>query len=294
MSNFDDLFDPQPQEQPAFDKDSWAERKQNERQEVYALADKTALEVGADGDKFKAFLDVKSRLIHYSATNALLVLSQHPLATQLRDFDGWKKEGVSIKRGENHIKILEAGKSYAREDGSVGTGWKIKHVFDVSQTTAKPKTSPSISYDDRVLLKALIAKAPVPIQGADELPGNMGAYFDSQKQTIFVRRGMDAHDIVRSLSKELAHAELALTKKDYSRENSALAAYSVSYIVSKRYGVDVSGYDFSMVPESVKNTDVQSFRTTLNEICDVSKEITGRMNKALEHGKPSKGKEQER
>ena len=259
MSNFDDLFDPQPQEQPAFDKDSWAERKQNERQEVYALADKTALEVGADGDKFKAFLDVKSRLIHYSATNTLLVLSQHPLATQLRDFDGWKKEGVSIKRGENHIKILEAGKSYAREDGSVGTGWKIKHVFDVSQTTAKPKTSPSVSYDDRVLLKALIAKAPVPIQGADELPGYMGAYFDSQKQTIFVRRGLEANDIVR-----------------------------------KRYGVDVSGYDFSMVPESVKNTDVQSFRTTLNEICDVSKEITGRVNKALEHGKPSKGKEQER
>ena len=102
------------------------------------------------------------------------------------------------------------------------------------------------------------------------------------------------NDIVRSLSKELAHAELALTKKDYSRENSALAAYSVSYIVSKRYGVDVSGYDFSMVPESVKNTDVQSFRTTLNEICDVSKELTGRMNKALEHGKPPKGKEQER
>ena len=74
MSNFDDLFDAQPrqeQEDHPFDKEAWAEKKQAERQEVYELADATTLEVSEDGEKFKAFLDVKSRLIHYSATNAL-------------------------------------------------------------------------------------------------------------------------------------------------------------------------------------------------------------------------------
>ena len=196
MNNFDDLFEAQaedaPEERP-FDKDSWVEKKQAERQAVYELADKTTLEVSADGGQYKLFLDVKSRLIHYSATKVLLVMAQRPLATQLRDFNGWRKEGVSIKRGENHIKILEAGNNYERDDGSIGTGWNVKHVFDISQTTSKAKTPPAQVPDDRKLLKALIHKAPVPIQGVDELPNNMGVLYDHDQKTIFVRRGMDAH-----------------------------------------------------------------------------------------------------
>ena len=139
MSIFDDLFEPeaQPEQQERpFDKDAWAEKKQAERQEVYELADKTTEEVSTDGDKYRNFLDVKSRLIHYSATNALLVLAQKPLATQLKDFNAWKKDGVSIRRGENHIKILEAGDSYERGDGSIGTSWN-SHCFceSISQSS---------------------------------------------------------------------------------------------------------------------------------------------------------------
>ena len=297
MNNFDDLFEAQaedaPEERP-FDKDSWMEKKQAERQTVYELADKTTLEVSADGDKYKSFLDVKSRLIHYSATNALLVMAQRPLATQLRDFNGWRKEGVSIKRGENHIKILEAGNNYERDDGSIGTGWNVKHVFDISQTTSKAKTPPAQVPDDRQLLKALIHKAPVPIQGVDELPNNMGALYDHDQKTIFVRRGMDAHDIFRSLSKELAHAELAISRPDYTRQDAGFAAYSVSYVVCKRYGVDVSNYDFSRLPDSFREADPQSIRSQLSEIGETAKEITGRMNRALEQSKTPRGKEQER
>ena len=252
------------------------------------------MEVSADGDKYKSFLDVKSRLIHYSATNALLVMAQRPLATQLRDFNGWRKEGVSIKRGENHIKILEAGNNYERDDGSIGTGWNVKHVFDISQTTSKAKTPPAQVTDDRQLLKALIHKAPVPIQGVDELPNNMGALYDHDKKTIFVRRGMDAHDIFRSLSKELAHAELAISRPDYTRQDAGFAAYSVSYVICKRYGVDVSNYDFSRLPDSFREADPQSIRSQLSEIGETAKEITGRMNRALEQSKTPRGKEQER
>ncbi len=298
MNDFDDLFDNQPQdnthEDHSFDKDTWAEKKQTERQEVYQLAEKATKDVSADGDKFKSFLDVKSRLIHYSATNALLILEQNPLASQLKDFNGWKKAGVSIKRGENHIKILEAGKSYERGDGSIGTGWNVKHVFDVSQTTSRNQPQPAIKVEDRQLLKALIHKAPVSIQGVDELPNNMGAFYDHDQKTIFVRRGMDAHDIFRSLSKELAHAELAISNPDYNRADAGFAAYSVSYMVSKRYGVDVSAYDFSQLPESFRKAEPQSIRAQLNQIGETAKEITGRMNRALEQAKAPRGKEQER
>ena len=295
MSNFDDLFEARGQEtfdNRAFDKDAWAEKKQAER--VYALADKTTKEVSTDGERYKAFLDVKARLIHYTATNTLLVLAQKPMATQLRDFDAWKEAGASIRKEETHIKILEPGGSYERADGSVGTGFNVKHVFDIAQTTAKPRQRPNPVRDDRQLIAALIHRAPVQIQGVDELPSSMGALYDREQDVIFVRRGMEAGDIFRSLSKELAHAELAYTTPDYNRKDVAFAAYSVSYVVCRRYGIDVSGYDFNRMPERFREADSKDIRAELSIICDTAKEITGRMHRALEQNKTPKNKEQER
>lgn len=297
MSNFDDLFETngRPEmEEKNFDKDAWAEKKQAERDEVYALAEETTREVSTEGDRYKAFLDVKARLIHYTATNTLLVLAQKPMATQLREFDAWKDMGASIRKEETHIKILEPGGSYERADGSVGTGFNVKHVFDISQTTAKPRQRPNPVRDDRQLIAALIHRSPVPIQGVDELPNDMGAFYDRDQDVIFVRRGMEAGDIFRSLSKELAHAELAYTTPDYNRKDAAFAAYSVSYVVCRRYGVDVSGYDFTKMPERFREADPKDIRRELSAICDTAKEITGRMHRALEQDKAPKSKEKER
>ena len=147
---------------------------------------------------------------------------------------------------------------------------------------------------DSSVVAALIHRSPVQIQGVDELPNSMGALYDREQDVIFVRRGMEAHDIFRSLSKELAHAELAYTTPDYNRQDAAFAAYSVSYVVCKRYGIDVSGYDFSRMPERFKETEPKDIRAELSAICDAAKEITGRMHRALEKDKAPKNKEQER
>ena len=113
MSNFDDIFSgqgekPRWNDQP-FDKEAWAAKKQEERKELYALADSTATEVSKDGDKFRQYLDVQSRFSRYTPTNALLILAQMPEATQLKDFDGWKEAGVSVQRKPRSVKILEPG-----------------------------------------------------------------------------------------------------------------------------------------------------------------------------------------
>lgn len=213
MNSFDDIFEghvsQRGQTNQPFDKEAWAEKKQAERQSVYDLADTTAVEVSTDGSKFQSYLDVQTRFSRYSATNVLLILAQKPEATQLKDFNGWKEAGASIKRQQKGISILEPGEEYERADGSIGTSYNVKRVFDISQTTARAKVQPAISVDDRLLLKALISRSPVPMQTVDDLPNHMGALYDHDQQVIFVRRGMDAADIFRSVSKELAHAEIA-------------------------------------------------------------------------------------
>ncbi len=298
MNSFDDIFESSAvrndrNAQP-FDKDAWAEKKQAERQAVYEMADAAAAEVCADGEKFRAYLDTQIRFDRYSATNALLILAQMPEATQLKDFDGWKDAGASIKRQQKGFSILEPGDEYTREDGTIGTSYNVKKVFDISQTTARAKIQPTVSVDDRLLLKALIHRPPVPIQMVDDLPGNMGALYDHDQQVIFVRRGMDAPDIFRSVSMELAHAEIGATREDYTRDGAAFPAYCASYMLCKKNGVDVRDYDFSALPENLRESDPQTQRAALSEIRDTAAGISARMSRVLEQSKAPKSKGQER
>ena len=271
----------------------WAEKKQLEKESVYQLIDSTAEEISENPDKLKAFLDVQARMDKYSSANALLIYSQLPEATRLKDFAGWGEDNVRVKKGAKSISILEPVE-YTKSDGSQGISYNVKKMFDVSQTNSRQRPRPAPQVEDRLLLQALIRKPPVPIQGIDELPNNMGAYYDHDQSVIFVRRGMEAHDIFRSLSKEIAHAELAAADPNYTRADAGFAAYSISYVVCKRYSVDVSGYDFSRLPDSFRDADPQSIRATLNEISDVAKDMTSRMSRALEQNKPPRTKEQER
>lgn len=207
MNNFDDIFDApeakKSRNDQTFDKGAWAEKKQAERKTVYDLADSTAETVAADGGKFRDYLDVQTRFSRYTATNALLILAQMPQATQLKDFESWRSTGAYIKRQEmgHGISILEPGDEYQREDGSVGTFYNVKKVYDVSQTSTRAKVQPVVSVDERMLLRALIHNPPVPMQTVDTLPNNMGALYDHDQGVIFVRRGMAADDIFRSVSK---------------------------------------------------------------------------------------------
>ena len=237
---------------------------------------------------------MQSRFSRYTPTNALLILAQMPEAIQLKDFDGWKEAGVSVQRKPKSVKILEPGKEYDREDGTRGTSFEVKRVYDVSQTRGRVRSAPAVKLDDRVLLKALIHRTPVPIQTVDSLPNNMGAMYDHNQQVIFVCRGMSAKDIFCSVSKELAHAELAGTRQDYNRNDAAFKAYSASYLLCKRHGVDVSDYNFSRLPASFRESNPQQVRETLTEIRDTANQIYTRMYRALEQNRTPKSKEQER
>lgn len=296
MNNFDDIFDSHPpaRDDSSFDKEAWAEKKQAERKRVFELADTTALAICSEGSKYQAFLDVQARFFRYTPTNALLIYAQMPQATQLRDFNGWREMGTPVRKGSSHLSILEPGNQYQRVDGSWGTYYNVKKVYDISQTSARNRGTPAPVPDDRSLLMALIHKSPVPIQTVDTLPNNMGALYDHNQSVIFVRRGMDAPSIFRSMSKELSHAQLAQLLPDYSRESAAFSAYCASYLLCRQYGIDASGYNFSRLPDSFIQSDPQTVRQILTDIRDAAFEVSARMNKALDQSKIPRGKEQER
>lgn len=206
-----------------------------------------------------------------------------------------RKRNIRIQCWLNRKEAETLAKEYEREDGSVGTSFNVKKVFDISQTTALARPRPQASVDDRTLLTALIHKAPVPMKMVDELPSNTVALYDNEQQVIFVRRGMDAQDLFRGVSKELAHAEIALSRDSYSRSEASFAAYSASYILCKQHNVPTGGYyNFSMLPEGLSAKSPQELRGVLNEIRDTANSISNRMYRVLEQAKAPRAQDQER
>jgi len=286
MSSFDDLFR-QESEQPAprndrpFDKEAWKQQKQEQREMVYAMIDDTAQTVARDGAAFQKYLDVQSRFDRYSVANALLILAQKPDATRIADFDTWKEQGAFIRKKETGFYILEPGEEYRREDGTVGISYNPKKMFDISQTGNNCKLETPTYPDDRTRIKVLMDHAPVPIRISDALPEGTNALYRPEAREIQIRKGMDAGNIFRSLSQELAHAEMDKGDGSYSRSDHAFHAYCVSYMLCKQYGVDTNGYRFDRAPQMLEGMDPQEIRTELSVIRETAVEISGRMNRML-------------
>lgn len=307
MNNFDDLFEQRPQKEtvprkpePQAEKPKkqwWQVKEEKQRKEAYATLDKIFGEFSEGTGSMEAYLDVQSRFPFHSARNALLIEAKCPHAERIHDEKGWKDMGVTVLEEEKRLPIiiLEPGKAYRREDGSVGQNFYAKEVYDISQTTARDEAQPQVSYDDRLLLKGLIASSPVPIRAVEELPQGRGAVYDPEQNAILVKKGMDAPDIFRCVSLEAANVQLAQSHEGYSREAEGYKAYAVSYMLCQRYGVDVKGYDISRLDGVLQGQDPrEEVPAALTDMRDTFKEMNGRMARAMGLTRTSRQKEQER
>ena len=279
MPNFDDLFTDQPAQQgeKPFDKAAWAARKQAEREGVYAMIDNSVQNMSKEGGLFQAYLDVQARFDLYSVSNAILIAAQCPEATKLADFDSWKASGVYVRRGEDAITIMEPGKEYQRDDGSVGVSYNVKKVFDISQTRVAQRPAPAVVRDERLLLKALMNNAPCRFAISNELPEGVNVAYHPQEHTVYIRQGLDAPTIFRGLAQELARAHM--DRDEITCESPDFTAYSVSYMLCRRNGVPVEGFSFECLPESYAGMDARALRAEVGIMRDVAGSITADMNR---------------
>ncbi len=286
MDNLDKLFEEQEtsvQEKQPFDRDEYVARKKAERDEVYGIIEDATKEMQSSGKLFQEFLDVQARFDRYSVSNAILILSQNPEAAgPLKTFDAWKKDKVSVAKGEKAILLLEPGKEYEREDGSKGVNYGVKRVFDITQTKDYQRMEPEARRDERTLLKSLITDAPCKMKISNEMAENTNALYKSDEKTIFVRQGMDGPRIFQALTKELAQAHMD-KGAGFRHSDNYITAYCVSYMLCKRYGVPANTYEFKDMPEKYTKMTPKEFRAELSKIRDVAGEISRDMNRVMEN-----------
>ena len=254
-NSFDSLLNasavPQDEKVQAFIAES-----KNNRNRCYELSEQVTAQVATDGKMLQKYLDVQSTFDRYTTNNALLILAQRPDAQKLGDYGYWRDHGFYLKRMErqNPVLILEPGKTYKREDGTVGNYYNAKKLYDISQTTMSDTTIQKSEYEEHDLIRALVSTPPVNIVAAEpeQMPDEKGAFFKPEEGCIYVRKGMSAQEIFKSLVPELVFAGYADGNPHYDKNEDAFHVSCASYMLCKKYGIDTSRYDFHMHQSSLK------------------------------------------
>lgn len=281
--------------QENFDRECWKEARQQELTDTFALLDGTLSGAFYMEGKYAQFLDLQSRLPGFRAGNVALVMAQRPDAMDVATFNEWKDRKCSVQAGEKGLKIL-VPVTYNREsDGQQGVAFRVAAAFDVSQTDAKDRAAPAVPAPDmQKLLSALLRRSPVRVI-PDEKLGQDAAWSQTERAVI-VQPGLGETAAFAALAREISKAYMKDEHPAYAGAAYGLPELSAAYIVCKRYGVDVSGFDFSHVAEysDANGFDVKGLQKLLNDARTAANSICEQMELTLHPVKQQEKNQPER
>lgn len=246
-----------------------AQRDEDRQAKIGAAHELLSAKVAAltDSDEWRAMLAMAARFHHYSWRNCLMILAQRPDATRVAGYRTWQGLGRQVRKGEAGIKIW-AGFEYTTEDDEHRdangepekvrrTGYKVEHVWDVSQTDGEdlPEVTPELLTGEAPerLWEALAAQ--VAGRGyelrREAVPGspNANGAVTPAERTVRVRSDLSDAAAVKTLAHELGHiccghADGSCTDPRSRRE---VEAESVAFLVCDAFGLDTSGYTIAYV-----------------------------------------------
>ncbi len=243
------------------DEDARSERRREQLAAIHQqLTD--AVDQLATSDAWLHMLQVAARLPSYSLNNTLLVAVQRPDATAVAGYRAWAAVGRQVRRGEKGIAILapclyKAEESDGAEPGDAARvlrGFRVVHVFDISQTDGPPvPEAPQLLRGEAPdglweQLATLVAQDGFELQRGD--CGGPNGYTDYQRRVVRVRDDVDDAQAVKTLAHELGHIRADhehryLGAPASSRRCRGLAeveAESIAFIVLASSGADASSF----------------------------------------------------
>ena len=94
---------------------------------IVRLAAQTARQITANSGNYMAFLNTAAHNFKYSFRDQLLIFAQKPDATACAQTDFWNEHGRWVNRGTTGIALLV----------DTERGYKLRHVFDMSDTNSR-------------------------------------------------------------------------------------------------------------------------------------------------------------
>ena len=281
------------------------------------LAEVTALRSGED---WRRYLDFQAKLHSYSPNNVMLIARQHAQAfadglvpsaepTYVAGFNTWRALGRSVSKGQHGYAILapcrydrrvavdpegrsrSLAKSEVPAEGEsvearkVLAGFRVEHVFDLSQTTgvelAEPPRPALLQGEAPPGLGATVLEL-IESRGfrVDTVPG-AGAMQGANGQTnwgartVLVRADMDDAAMVKTLIHEAAHVILheAAPGQYLPRAAKEVEAESVAYVVAAAHGMATDGYSFPYVAGWAGTDTAKAVAATQGRVAKAARQI---------------------
>ena len=193
-------------------------------------------------EAMQKYLEFADQFHQYSPYNIMLILLSKPDATEVAGFQTWKKMNRYVKKGEKGIPIfaplLHKEDSEKENSPLVLNGFRVVHVFDISQTDGEPLPpvpdwkSPEKNAE---LTEKLIRFA--------ECKGIRVSFKDLSGETQGISYGseieIDNSAGFKTLVHEIAHSLLHFNSVDtLSREIKELQAEASALIVARHFGIE--------------------------------------------------------
>ena len=291
MARLEDLI----QQKQQRDED-WKAKKTAEREELSQLSDDAVMRVTSEPDAYLHYLDTQAINPQYSAANVMLAMAQNPSITYINSLENWGKLGRSVNAKENGLKI-RASDPYVK-DGRQYHGYKIGRVFDITQTHGKAGI-PALTLRDNTpemeaALSRLLDSAGVPV--VTDAAMYQDAFYDPKTQRITVSTRLTDSKTFAALSREIVHASIHDRGRYpyYSREDCAMDAECVSYMLCRNFGVDTLQPNVSRVGQVFDGMEAQDRRSVVDSLQkifrrlqrDIQREISPQERKQPEQNRP--------
>lgn len=266
-------------------KNKWKEQNEK-RKELYKKISDTSFSIVKDSNSFKAYLNVLSRFYKYSVGNCMLILESEPNAKQIKSKQDWIDKGYDTLEGAKTITILEPNNS----NGT--TYYNPKEEYDISQTNAPiPEEK---NYTEREILFALFDICTAEREIVDTLPnGEKGSQYVESENKLYMCRGLKPEYLIKTVIQEIAKMEM---KGIEQSEINEFKTYCISYMMCKKYGIDVTEFEFSDLPkELVNQKDSKNIRQELEGIRENFATLSTKVNEYfIKEEKAKNNKEQGR
>lgn len=262
-------------------KEEYAALKKQEREETWMQIDGQAQSVFKDGASLQKFLDFMTGQYNMpKVPNLLLLYSQNPEVKLVKSFDEWKHDRRSLRTGVHGYTYIIDTKY--EKDGEMLSGYAISKGYDITQTKGRPLEERP-QRDIHTLLEAVLKNQNIRLQIADNLPDKIQAQYIPNQRTIYIRNGMSEITTFHAINRELACAALDQHDGNYARNRVNAQAFCATYILGKRYGVDVSGFDLEKVAgiQEHGQKDPQELRLFLNDVRTAAYGIRGHIERNL-------------
>lgn len=264
---------------PPHYRERYRSKADQDRVHLNQMISNTISRINTEPEAFKQYLDIQSRFPTFTVKNAILVMAQNADATYLADAETWKDKGFTIHRGETGVQIFGPGISDSEANDDTKSSVSIRTLYDVHQTTALPTPEPTIHYDQRLLLKAILRTSPCKVDSSTSVTVTRKALYNLQNDTILIHPGVTPVSLFHTLAEQIS-MRIAMSNRLQEPQRIQLSN-AVCYMLCKKYGVELPKNGIDVIPDWFAALGENQVIQELSNACDVAKQMREQMDETL-------------